>query len=365
MRHPKLLIIADDLTGALDAASPFAMQGLRVQVALRPDALDQVLTQGADIVSVSTASRELPASDARGIIRRVLSAVPPETMVFKKIDSRLKGNIAAELSVFDFQRALVIPAIPAFERNVKNGAVVGFGVDAPIDIAAQLGDLAKRCLFPDISSDDEIDSIFARNHGADLFVGARGLAVALARKMARQRHGDEQLPQFVEPVTRMTFIVGSRDPITNAQVLELCAHRQDIAYMAAIDGVITSQGETAFPAWAPPMTEPAAMRLRLIQSLASESASKTALDAVRDIARHIAKDISCQNDGALFLTGGATAEAVLGEMGIAQFELLGDVIDGVPLARCENVLIITKSGGFGAPDALRQIAARMLGQREG
>ena len=52
----QLLIIADDLTGALDSAVTLARVGLRCVVARRPSDLPGA-AEGAEVVAVSTASR--------------------------------------------------------------------------------------------------------------------------------------------------------------------------------------------------------------------------------------------------------------------------------------------------------------------
>ena len=94
---PELAIIADDLTGALDAAAPFAMRGIHAVVALSADALPEAIATGAAVVGVSTDSREVSEEQARENTRTAVAALPPGTRLFKKVDSRLKGNIAAEL----------------------------------------------------------------------------------------------------------------------------------------------------------------------------------------------------------------------------------------------------------------------------
>ncbi len=107
-----LAIIADDLTGALDAAAPFAMRGLKTVVALSPHGLPEALATGASVVGVSTDSREVDPDIARSRMGAVLEGLPETVGLFKKIDSRLKGNVAAELDMIGFERALVVPAIP-------------------------------------------------------------------------------------------------------------------------------------------------------------------------------------------------------------------------------------------------------------
>ena len=64
----RLAVLADDLTGALDAAAPFAARGITTVVALGLDGLDAALASGADVVGVSTDSREIVPDAARAAV---------------------------------------------------------------------------------------------------------------------------------------------------------------------------------------------------------------------------------------------------------------------------------------------------------
>jgi uncharacterized protein YgbK (DUF1537 family) len=74
----EVAIIADDLTGALDSAAPFAARGLRAVAALTPEALEEALGVGAEIVAVNTLTRHLPSAEAAAVAeqaaRRCLAA---------------------------------------------------------------------------------------------------------------------------------------------------------------------------------------------------------------------------------------------------------------------------------------------------
>ena len=52
---PRLAIIADDLTGALDSSVPFALAGLNVLVSLPPAVFDEALAGEPDVIVVNTA----------------------------------------------------------------------------------------------------------------------------------------------------------------------------------------------------------------------------------------------------------------------------------------------------------------------
>jgi uncharacterized protein YgbK (DUF1537 family) len=327
---PRLLVVADDLTGALDAAAPFADRGLRVRVATSPEFLAAAL-QGADVAAVSTRSRELAPDAARMAVAGVLAALPAGVALFKKVDSRLKGNIAAELSAFPAGPVLAVPALPEFGRIVRDGAVRGFGVPQPIAVAPLIGRPAQ---VPDVETPEQMAAAISAAGGA-LFVGARGAAVALARGMAS---GRASLPSAGLP---MLVVVGSTDPITRAQVDRLHT-LTGLAVVAAPDGQATpapASGVTLLHAVPGPGATPPQVAATLGQAARAAAAGAASL----------------------VLTGGATAEAVLDALGVGVLDLHGDIVPGLPLSSGGAWTIVTKSGGFGAPDVLLRLALQAGG----
>lgn len=336
-----LAILADDLTGSLDSAAPFAARGMHVEVALGVSAIAQALDKNPQILSINLASREVGADAARRQIEAAVAAVPAGTRFFKKLDSRLKGHIAAELDAMPFKTALVIPAIPAFGRIVKNGCVTGFGVDRPISVAGRLGSHAARAKIPDISTHDEmVGSLMqAEADGIDLLVGARGLAEALAERMS----GNAPSVAADVPVGPGVFVIGSRDDITLAQIDVLCRD-ETIRHLKAPDGRldgVKADGST----------------LTLVQAVPGEG-NVSSEQVSQALAESVCPSLT---DGAstILFAGGATAEAILKKMGIAGFRLLGECLPGLGLAHAQGHCIIAKSGGFGQPDTLKEIAGRM------
>src|SRR5690242_8338919 len=88
------LIVADDLTGAADSAIAFARRGFTAVVSWgayeRMEAQPSVLSYDAD-------SRGMDAGGATARHRDVLEKLlTPEHVLFKKIDSTLRGQPAAE-----------------------------------------------------------------------------------------------------------------------------------------------------------------------------------------------------------------------------------------------------------------------------
>lgn len=156
-----LAVIANDLTSALDASAPFANAPVGFAVATRPAAFEDALASGAAVVAVSNRSRDLPPSHARDKVASVLAALPEAVRVVKKIDSRLKGNIAAELEQFGDRPLTVLPAIPDFGRIVSDGARHGFGVITPIAVRPRLGRFVEAAAIPDTANQAEIEHVVA------------------------------------------------------------------------------------------------------------------------------------------------------------------------------------------------------------
>ncbi len=331
----RLVIIADDLTGALDASAPFAMRGLSTVIALDAAGLPEALASGAEIVGVSTDSREIAPEAARAAVAQVVSCLPPGMPVFKKIDSRLKGNIAAELDAVPHGSSLVVPAIPAFGRWVRQGQLGGFGLDEPVDVAARLGAHAAKASIPDAASQEQIAAAL-RMQEHDLLIGARGLAEALAEQWS-----DKVVPApQLAPGTPVICVIGSTDPITVEQAEALRERYPQLAYIAAPNGVAA---------------ELVSGRLMLVQAIAGAEPAAPAV--VADNLARVLQQLKPAAGTALVLSGGATAQAILAALGIGLITLVGEALPGLPIARAGGFTIITKSGGFGDKDTLVRLLA--------
>lgn len=334
-----LAILADDLTGTLDTAAPFASRGLHVEVALAVTSITEALRERPDVLSINLASREIDAEAARQASAAALAALPSGARLFKKVDSRLKGHIAVELDPISFSAALVAPAIPAFGRVVVDGQVQGFGVETPISIAERLGPHAARAIIPDTPTQDAMEAALD-TPGIDLLIGARGLAEALAARMC-----GGTTPGFATiPAGRGLFVIGSRDPITVAQI-EALRSSADPRYLPAPNGQLAD---------ARPDVSPITL-VQAVPGTTTASDHSVALGLAESVCPALTQDAST-----LLLCGGATAEAVLARMDISRFRLIGECLPGLGLAYARGHCIIAKSGGFGGPETLSVIADKLL-----
>jgi uncharacterized protein YgbK (DUF1537 family) len=128
---PKLVIIADDLTGANDAGVQFAKYGMKVQVMLGDSTVSTGATAGVDVMVLDTDSRavapEIAFARVQAASRLVRQAAGAENLplIFKKADSTLRGNLGPEidaaLAEFGFGWAAVVPAFPVNGRITVGG----------------------------------------------------------------------------------------------------------------------------------------------------------------------------------------------------------------------------------------------------
>lgn len=135
-RRP-FIVIADDFTGACDTGVQLARHGAPCPVVLWDSdgdadanaaakaALDAIAKGGR--VVFDTESRHLPSEVARERVEAVCAVVTAHggAIVYKKVDSTLRGNLAAEIEAvgrsFPERVIVVAPAFPAAGRTTITG----------------------------------------------------------------------------------------------------------------------------------------------------------------------------------------------------------------------------------------------------
>lgn len=386
----RVALIADDLTGAMDAAAPFARRGARTRVLPRPGTFDVARDGGIDVVAINTESRHLSGSDAAAATLdavRSLAAARPE-VVFKKIDSTLRGQVATEIHAAIRAgvrpRACIAPAVPAQDRIVRDGGVIVRGVPlgeseiardarmpAPSDplrvLLLRAPDPIRSAVLPrdaalaaapedvgaiiaDCESDADFDRLTADAAALSqwLWVGAAGLGNALAARLWAEGRGTGGASS--PRARRVLFVIGSRTERSAAQVARLAstgraqlipapAGRVDVAAAAAACGRGASGA--------------------VVLCAQAGGESRAPDEVARDLGQAAAKLIADGDVDAVFVTGGDTASALLCAIAVDAVDLAGEFQPGIAVASladgARRVPLLTKSGGFGSDDVLIQI----------
>lgn len=333
-----IVIVADDLTGAIDSAAPFAARGARVRIALRGDAIGDAAAGDTQVLAIDTRSRALPADQAAERVAHAWAALAPlaPRAVIKKVDSRLQGHCGVEaerlLTLSGRSRALVCPAVPDQQRIVADGCLTGRGVARPIAVADRFA--AMPCACPDAADGEDL-AAFAQAILADpariMAVGAAGLANALATILFGPAHGITAPP----PHLPMLIAIGSRDPITDAQVRHLLHDHPGVAC---------------------PLPDAAAtIRLHRMPPDAQPDPAK----ALARFGAEMAGLVQATGTRTLLCSGGDTAAATMDALGVRQLVPEHEWCAGMPVARVvgqPGLRLLTKSGGFGDAGVLTRIS---------
>ena len=129
----KLIIVSDDFTGASDTGVQFRKSGLKVNVAVSSDRLKEEAEE-CDVLVIDLESRMdllQTAYDKSLVLGRQLLELG-DVLVYKKLDSTLRGNIGAEIDGLmkglNVKMAFFAPAFPSCGRTVENGHVFVNGI---------------------------------------------------------------------------------------------------------------------------------------------------------------------------------------------------------------------------------------------
>ena len=388
--NPRVLIVADDLTGAMDSAGPFAARGIETWVAAVPMRCDPASLKSALVVSVNTDTRHFPGPQAAVRVREIVRHLDAGgfDIVVKKIDSTLRGNVVAETmalrEVSGRSETVVAPAFPAQGRTVRAGIVcvdgkplaqTAFASDAlsppplaplrEVFVAAKSGlrvttAVASDAFHPGTDiwiADSEVDSdltriveTFASRMSSVLMVGSAGLTRAIAA-VCFDAHLAASGPKHV--TGPIVFAVGSR-AARSAEQVEALAEDPETKVLRAPNGRLHS------------MEIPSARNLVLKATVDDTGHEGDAARVAADMAKHAIEIVRSVHAQALVATGGDTAIAILAASDNPAVQVLGDLMPGIPYARIRldgrPLWLVTKAGGFGGRDTFRDLARRLRGE---
>ncbi len=123
-----IYVIADDLTGANDTGVQFVKNGYRTEVFIwNNEFSDAVFSDDDDVLVIDSETRELEEKAARYRLMNLLKGlhISDKNMIYKKVDSTMRGNIGAEIEeimkYFKKDICLFSPSFPAHQRVTVDG----------------------------------------------------------------------------------------------------------------------------------------------------------------------------------------------------------------------------------------------------
>ncbi|MFB6106198.1 MAG: four-carbon acid sugar kinase family protein [Halobacteriaceae archaeon] len=393
------LVVADDLTGANDTGNRFAARGFRTEVATGSADSD------APVLVVDTDSRYAPPADAADRVASTVEA-HPATVVYKKVDSTLRGNLAAEVDAAvdaaDADLAVVAPAFPANGRTTAGGfhlvdgtpvaeTQAGADPDRPVT-SSHVPTLFAESVHPvvhlplDLVGDGP-DAVADALHDAK---DAHGTAVAVA-DATRPGHlaavadgaasldgeavfvGSAGLAGHVHLAGEAGGVLGVVGSVSDATMAQLDAVDDDCVVTLDGPGAMTDldaavreavEGATETLASADRAVVTAARRPADVEATLAAAADagvsdREARDRVARALGRVASEVHGRAPvGGFFLTGGAVAKRALSALDGRGVRLTGrSVTTGVPLSTvvggpAADTPVVTKAGAFGDDETI-------------
>jgi uncharacterized protein YgbK (DUF1537 family) len=402
----KILILADDLSGAADCANACMSSGLSALVSFN----EVEHHFETEVLSIDCDTRHLSPTEAAARITRVMQSShlrPSDRILFKKIDSTLRGNIASELQTLLAERrasspnrvvAIIAPAFPAGGRTTVDGHQLVHGIplekteiwlhnDLPgvahlpsmlghaglstallslsivrshfANLLSSMLELAAAAdvIVCDAETDDDLSAIAHASvalGGDTVWVGSAGLAYQLPHAAGLPPSTTSMQPEFISGPTLL--VVGSMSSVSHLQARVLEDAIPVTSIRIPTDVLLEGRSGSAWNVLAG----------RVHESLKSGKDTLIVLDPNGTVGPDGRRCLTASLRlllaphaslvGSLFATGGETARAILEGWGISSLHMLGELEPGLPFSfgriHDRPLPILTKAGTFGNQDTL-------------
>lgn len=413
----KIVVIADDFTGANDTGVQFSKRKLKSIVITDKKNIHKSLND-CDVLVFDTESRfddKVKAYDKTYETGKILKAENIKC-IYKKLDSTFRGNTGAEISglmdALEIQHTLLVPAFPSNQRITENGMVYVKGkllaetevsddprtpvressitkiISQQTEKSVQVINLkevkaGKENLIQKVQQyiNDGIQIIVIdAKDNADLDLIASAAVPIKERILFAGSPGfAEYLPKylnFVKEEKSNVVIAGSVSEVTRKQIdyavkrlnirlidvnVERIFIKKELREKNRIMGIVrrsSLKGEDIVIRSAPSRAFVSkSVELGLKNGLTGIGVSEAIALFLGEIASDIIRDVKING---ILLTGGDTAIKTAQSLNITGTIIEDEIQSGIPYGhfieeQYKNIVIVTKAGGFGSEDAIFQV----------
>lgn len=410
---PKLLIIADDFTGALDTGVQLARNGVNTLVVSNCNYNIAKAAPDVTVLVINAETRHLKPTDAALIVQNLVKDAHAASVkfIYKKTDSALRGNVGAELAgalaAGTTGRLHFIPAFPQMDRVTVNGQHLINGVpvaesvfghdpfnpvvysdvkqliqsqtETPVMYAMQNNGINEKAgiVLHDAATTEDLWTIgqtLKEEQQLGLMAGCAGFASLLSSLLEL-----DGKPTSIPQCSPQLFVAcASINPITAEQIRYSVKRGFANIRMTpeqTLGGVLSRpQGQALLQQW-----------LNLCQQspccildTTDQSGEVTAVEwaSKKEISLSNIRMQICQSlaftvkwfidhglEHTLLITGGDALQALMHQLGVDALLPICEVSPGVVLSAFtygkKQHYIMSKSGGFGQEDLLVDIAAAL------
>jgi uncharacterized protein YgbK (DUF1537 family) len=414
MAMNRMIILADDLTGANDTAIQFVNRGLSAVVITHNERFNPDFYEEYDVIAVSTNSRGMSAVDAYNAVRETIrkGKIRDKSFFYKKVDSVLRGNpggeLAAVIDEIGIPLVIVAPSFPANQSILKHGRLSsGTGVVDAVQVLSEginrkvesipleeirLGEKnmvnyimdhhagGTAVFIADAVSDTDLEMIYRSSMRLEkpiVLAGAAAFASHIAASMGNttERYSWQADLISLKKNGSTLVIAGTRQGETAAQITTLSRILSIPIIHFKVSRVIEGKSQEAIAE----SFEEVAQQMRQKKNIcivAVESMFKSAIP-LGDVARHTENEnigniitdalgilarklFEAFEFSVMICTGGDTSLGVCSSLEITGLQPVAEICPGIPLGKIiggpyAGRYIITKSGRFGNNASLIEI----------
>lgn len=403
MERFRLGLIADDLTGALDTGAQFQQKGLLTVVPFRYN------RSFGDVAVVAFNSHTRHAEDTVAF-RRVLHLTRrlKGRILFKKVDSTLRGNVATEIVAMlegsRLPKAILAPAFPSQGRTLEEGILKFYGTpihrtayrDAfspPLDtsfvpelvervIGEPVGYLGREALRQGALKLSErireaeervilLDSFTQRDlrlvaqawwsflRDEVLVCGSAGLAQEIDLGGGTNPVKSFRIPKREGP---LLLVSGSRHEKTLKQVQKVLEVFRFPLIEPEMEDFTSPKRSLKEIRKVAERVADALLRSRgvVLSTSFRERVEGEEGRVAKNLGRVVEQVLRCRKISSLTLSGGDVAMAVCQRLSSAAMRIETEILQGIPLSSLlggpyDGLHVVTKGGGLGEPDAFVQV----------
>lgn len=365
-----IIVIADDITGAAEIAGIALKHGLDTVLTTQmsmPENVPEVLVIATDTRSGNEQEAKKTIQTTAEMIRKSGSNI-----IFKKTDSVLRGHITAELSVLmdclEYDNSLLIPQNPSKGRIIKNGKYLINGIpldktdfkydpefparsscvkellrDKAMSLGIKEDTLQKGIIYiADAENDNEIKAQLDKSTAKTLLAGGADLFTALLQHKLKKDISSTN-NTITDTPDNAIIICGStqsKNITKEPYIKKLNAYEEIMPYSVFNDG--------SPEAWINKLADTYATHRAIIIGIGDkENGGKDCAIRLRNImAEATQRLVEGAQPELMIIEGGATAYAILSNIGWKSFKLKNEYAPGIVSMTYGKTEIILKPGSY-------------------
>jgi len=358
MNRSRIVVIADDITGAAELAGIGYRYGLNTILTTNikcpiPD---------CELLVIATDTRSMDKKEAVQETQSITQYLKQTTIthLFKKTDSALRGHITAELHTLlgntDYKEVLLLPQNPTKGRYIQKGIYyindiplhkTAFAYDPEFPMqTSHVNEIIQSFSVKDANNYEQVKKYVSQTSKHTLLAGAADLFTAYLEHLG---YTPKDIPSF--------------KGLSASKILIICGSTQSVSLT---ESAYVSNHQVHSSTLPPETFYNGNIDIRWIQEIKKEysqndgfilttngylpqKGKEFAIQLRQTMAKIIKELVTDQLPYEFIIEGGATAFAILKELGWSNFELSDEIVPGVIRMKCNSFThthIILKPGSY-------------------